>query len=256
MGYDFDQPHRFILIGINHSSQEGDLNKVQELHTSMRNELYNLVRSYVKSSGKDVLVVERREGIVLLIYTGEDGLDPVKLARTIEKRQRELFEHITISMCISREASSIEQLQSFYAECFNTLQVMTRLGRTREIFLVENMSVFDLLYSSPAQEQLLMYAGRTLEKLLQYDQESGGGNLLRTLHVFLANECNFQRTARELSISLSGLKYRIQRVREIGEFDLNNPDQRFNLQLALRILMANGSIVFSDDGKNDKANGS
>ncbi|SDP16765.1 Sugar diacid utilization regulator [Paenibacillus sp. yr247] len=242
MGYDFDLPHRFILIEIGSNK-----NKDQDHLNRMRNELFTLIRSDLNvSSVKDFLVVDRREGIVLLVNTGLNGLDSVKLARTIQKRQKDLLENITISICISREAVSIEQLRSTYTECIQTLQVMKRLGRNSEIISVEEMSVFDLLYASPAQEQLLKYARQSLDKLLQYDQESGGGTLTQTLHVFLSNECNLQRTARVMSVSLSGLKYRIQRIREIGEMDLENPDQRFNLQLALRILIANGSLKVSE----------
>jgi sugar diacid utilization regulator len=242
MGYDFGKPHRFMLVKIIQRGNDNSLIEDQDLPINLRNELLNIVRTKLHSSKKHALIVERRGEIILLGPSDSNGLDFRKVAKILQDRQQQLFANINTSICISREAMSIEVLLSLFEECSNMMKVMTRLGRTSEIFLVEEMNIFDLLYTGSAQEQLLTYASRTLEKLLKYDEGSGGTNLISTLHVFLANECNLQRTAKELNVSLSGLKYRVQRLKDIGEIDFNHADQKFNLQLALRILNANGKI--------------
>ncbi|WP_026565605.1 XylR N-terminal domain-containing protein [Bacillus sp. UNC41MFS5] len=242
MGYDFGKPHRFMLVKMIQPGNDNGLIEDQDLPMNLRNELLNIVRTKLHSSTKNALIVERRGEIILLGPSDPNGLDFRRVAKVLQDRQEQLFANIKTSICISREAMSIEVLQPLFEECSNMMKVMTRLGRTNKIFLVEEMNVFDLLYAGSAQEQLLTYATRTLEKLLKYDEESGGTTLISTLHIFLANECNLQRTSKELNVSLSGLKYRIQRLKDIGEIDFNHADQKFNLQLALRILNANGKI--------------
>lgn len=49
-------------------------------------------------------------------------------------------------------------------------------------------------------------------------------------------ECggNYDLTAKILSLQSSTLRYRLQRIRDVSGLDLNDPDTRFNLQLATR----------------------
>lgn len=242
MGSDLDRPHRFMLIGIDPPSFTAQMKKDQARVMSIRDALFDLVRSVVKVSAKNALVVERGEGIVVLAPT---DLNPTLVSRSIKSRLRELPDKLSISICISRESTSVEQLRSTFTECRTAMQVLTRLDRFGEVFFVENLNVFDFLYAGPSQDQLRLYSERALDKIIQYEEAHAGG-LLRTLYMYLAHECNLQHTARAMNLSLSGLKYRLQRLREIGELDLDNPDTRFNLQLALRILVASGVISLKD----------
>lgn len=246
MGYDLDRPHRFLLIEIDPTWVTVRTEKEQKQFLGMRKTLFDLVQSVVNKLNKHSMVIERSNGIVILAYTGADGLSIPQAVSEIQARQFEVLGSISISICISRESLSIEQLRTAFPECRNTLQVMVKAGRLGEVIYVEKMKTFDLLYAGPSQDQLLLYSKHLLAKLLQYD-ESYGGQLTQTLHVFLANDCNLQQTARALNISLSGLKYRLQRLQEVGGLTWDDPDERFNLQLALRILKANGIIKLTED---------
>lgn len=44
----------------------------------------------------------------------------------------------------------------------------------------------------------------------------------------------YDLTAKTLSLHRSTLRYRLQRIRDMSGHDLNDPDTRFNLQLATR----------------------
>lgn len=243
MDRDFQRPHRFLLIDIAPPYSMVKTTKDHEQFLLTRKELFNIVYAVEREMHEHVMVVERPQGLLLLAQTGDTGVDSTKLAREILDRQRKSIDRLSISICISQESRSIEQLRSAFSNCRNTLDVMTRLGRHNDIFYTEEMSVFDLLYAGPSQDQVRSFAHRTVSDLLDYD-ETYGGELTQTLYAFLVNECNLQRTARALNISLSGLKYRLQRLREIGKFDLDDSNERFNLQLALRILLATGKITF------------
>jgi DNA-binding PucR family transcriptional regulator len=43
-----------------------------------------------------------------------------------------------------------------------------------------------------------------------------------------------------LFILVNTLKYRLKRIQEIARLDLNSPEQRFNVHLAVKILQAIG----------------
>jgi sugar diacid utilization regulator len=54
------------------------------------------------------------------------------------------------------------------------------------------------------------------------------------LSVYLERGGNYNATAQALVVHRSTLKYRLQRIRELSGHDVNDPDSRFNLQLATR----------------------
>jgi len=239
MGYDFDTPHRFLLINTNCGSLQTKKEN-QEMLTA-RKKVVNLVRTILNRSQKNVLIDEKSDVIIVLTDTGEDSEEFEKIIRSIQSRHKGVFPGVPFSMCVSKESRSIRQLRVVFEECQNNLNVMKRLGKKEEIIYVEKMTLFDFLYVSPSQNQLKVYAEQMLEKLLTYD-ENGGSQLIETLFLYLENKCNMQQTARDLNVSSSGLKYRMQRLREVGGIDLEDAKERFNIHLALNILIADGRI--------------
>ncbi|MEB3103687.1 XylR N-terminal domain-containing protein [Ferviditalea candida] len=239
LGYDLQRHQRFLLISMDRACLENQYEKDEASAIQLRKQLFESARSAANMFAKGSLVVQRPEGIAILIY--DDGLSPNTLAQNISRRQKEVLQELTISIFISRKVTSMEDLRTAYNECKNAQQVMSRLGKNELVLSVDEMQVFDLLYAGNAQNSLQAYAARQLKKLIDYDH-AHNGQLIQTLYMYLTHECNFQHTARAMNLSLSGLKYRLQRLREVGNVDLENPDTRFDLQLAIRILLTSGTI--------------
>ena len=72
-----------------------------------------------------------------------------------------------------------------------------------------------------------------LGTLLDYDERKGS-DLVVTVTEYLECGGNWDDTAHALSVHRSTLKYRLQRIRDLTGYDLNDPDTHFNLQLATR----------------------
>lgn len=241
MGHDFNQPHCFLLISTNRGASLQTSKENQQMLT-IRKKVVNIVRSVMNTYKQKTIIDDKREGIIVLTDMEKNSNDFDLMIKYIQNRCREVLPDFPLSICISRESSSIEQLRIVFEECQNTQNVMKRLEQKEEIIFVEKITLFDLLYVSTSQDQLIMYAERVLENLLEYDLKYGGSQLIQTLYVFLENKCNHEQTSRDLNVSSSGLKYRMRRIREIGEINLEDPIERFNLQLAINILIANGKI--------------
>lgn len=75
---------------------------------------------------------------------------------------------------------------------------------------------------------------RALQPLLDYDR-THGGDLVRTLHAYLALNCNASRTAEALYLHRSGLLYRLRRIEDILHVRLDSFHQRLALELAVSI---------------------
>jgi hypothetical protein len=84
-------------------------------------------------------------------------------------------------------------------------------------------------------DQLRRFAERLLRPLVEYD-EKHGASLVSTLAAYLDASASPTATARVLNLHINSLYYRLQRLSELGGFDLDSPETRFELQLALRVM--------------------
>ena len=70
---------------------------------------------------------------------------------------------------------------------------------------------------------------------MAYDQRHQA-HLVLTLSTYLAHNGNLQATARELSLHVNSVAYRLQRIQAIAELNLEQSEDRLLAQVALKIL--------------------
>ncbi len=95
------------------------------------------------------------------------------------------------------------------------------------------LGVFRMLAAIPDLTDVDAFVREWLGTLLDYDARKSA-ELVHTLTQYLEHGGNYDATAAVLSVHRSTLKYRLQRIRELTGFELNDPDVHFNLQLATR----------------------
>jgi len=76
-----------------------------------------------------------------------------------------------------------------------------------------------------------------LGPLLQADAQEGS-DYVRTLRGWLAQDRHLERSAAALHVHPNTVRYRISRAQQILGLDLKSVDNRFQIDLALRVLEA------------------
>jgi DNA-binding PucR family transcriptional regulator len=99
--------------------------------------------------------------------------------------------------------------------------------------LFDDLGVFQLLAEVEDTVSVERFVRTWLGPLLDYDARKPA-DLVPTLSRFLELGQAYDATSEALAIHRSTLKYRLQRIREISQRDLSDPDTQFNLQLATR----------------------
>ena len=97
----------------------------------------------------------------------------------------------------------------------------------------ETLGIYRMLSEVPEQATVEEFVRRWLGPLLDYDQRKDAA-LVETLSAYLECGGSYAATSTALSLHRSTLRYRLQRLREVSDLDLKDPDVRFNLQLATR----------------------
>ena len=96
-----------------------------------------------------------------------------------------------------------------------------------------DLGMVRLLYNNDRRE-LEEFYHETLGELEQYDQELGN-DLTTTLKSYLAHSCDLKRTAQALFLHPNTLRYRLKKVEELLEIDLEDLDTKLDLMIAFKI---------------------
>jgi sugar diacid utilization regulator len=109
---------------------------------------------------------------------------------------------------------------------------MERLAGTDQVSSFDDLGVYRLLAGLEDVAEVERFVRSRLGKLVEHDTRRNS-ELVRTLTQYL--ECgSYDGTTAALFVHRSTLKYRLNQIRDITGYDLNDPETRFSLQLSTR----------------------
>jgi sugar diacid utilization regulator/putative methionine-R-sulfoxide reductase with GAF domain len=103
------------------------------------------------------------------------------------------------------------------------------------VMVFDELGVLQFLLTPSDRSDLDRFVERTLGVLLDYDR-THKTSLIPTIEAYLAADCNLHRAAQRLFVHPKTMRYRLQRMQSLTGLRFDRQDDRFNLQLALKIL--------------------
>ena len=139
-----------------------------------------------------------------------------------------------LSVGVSQPRSGAEGVPEAFREAQGALNLGSRLfGPGRTTFYGE-LGLYRLLLTMASWPGLRAFHDETLDKLLAADRKSNG-ELARTLEAYFASRCSPTEAAERLHVHRNTLLYRLRRIESITGLDLEDPETRLALNLALHI---------------------
>lgn len=161
------------------------------------------------------------------------------LAEQILEQTMKLFPKVTLTVGIGSNCIELSDYYRSYQSALKAIEIGKTLRKQSQIISLDQFGAHALLFSAFNPADLRRFAHAQIGSLLVYDV-TYQAELLPTLQEFLNNRGNVEKTARSMNLSISGLKYRLQRIEEITGQNPKDPQASFNLQLALSILQLMG----------------
>jgi DNA-binding PucR family transcriptional regulator len=138
---------------------------------------------------------------------------------------------------ISDKSEDIEHVLDNLDESFITLRMSTE----KKIIHFKDLGIVGILINSKNVSGIKKIAKQELGPIYLLS-EVKMKELLKTLYVFLANGGKLQQTMDDLSLSMSGLMYRINKIEKLIKKDLRDSSQSYQLLLILDSLLALGEL--------------
>jgi purine catabolism regulator len=224
LGHDISVPHAAITFrweGENHPS-------LRRLETAINGEI-----SLTRVSALIRVENETGHAGAFVALESVNSVKPARdLAAAIYSRTMAEYPKATLRCGIGRPVAGIAEWRTSYREAEQALEMASQLDERQPIFFGD-LSVYRLLFKMAEHPDLVSFCNETLGALTHYDKEQNS-NLVETLEAFFAHHGNLSQTAESLFIHRNTLQYRMDRIAEIASIDLDNPETRLALQLAIK----------------------
>ncbi|MCL5075225.1 MAG: PucR family transcriptional regulator ligand-binding domain-containing protein [Chloroflexi bacterium] len=234
--YDLTQPGAILIIDIDdlqlHPWQMQSEKSIQR----MKERLFALTRRYFRWRRLPHLSLQKSDSVIILLQLS--GPDPED---ELQKTTRQLFQEInsdlqeiSVSIGVGRVYREPEQLLKSYQEAQIALHASQNIYGNNRLTFYANLGINRILCEIPSVEAIDAFVEEVLGPLIRYDQ-GRDKDLLCTLQSYLEMNGHKEATAKKMHIHRSSLLYRLKRIQEILGVNLEDPEVRLNLSLALRI---------------------
>ncbi|HWQ75851.1 MAG TPA: helix-turn-helix domain-containing protein [Syntrophomonas sp.] len=140
-----------------------------------------------------------------------------------------------LSAGFSNSFSDIMDALRFYKQALRAVETGVFVSRGRGVFHYSDMMVFYAAKSLAKHDNLEEFCPAAVTTLQDYDARHGT-LLLETLEKYLLYVGNPVAAAKALNIHRNTLLYRINKIKELAQIDLDNGDERLKIQLYLKFL--------------------
>ena len=230
----------YYLIEVMSFKTKGDEQKDIDLEIDYLGDLINTfvasieeLMDYYKLEG---LVSTKTSGIQVLL----SFLDSKNISKKVEdfntKLQRtfnDKYKNVDIKVGVGRVYKNLDNVHKSFLDAVRTVRIGKSIT-SKEIVTYDELGIFKILSQDYLNEELEDFYNTTLKPLVDYDNKKTT-ELVRTLEVYFSCSGNLTKISKELFAHYNTVLYRISRINEITGMNLENPHNRLNLEIALKI---------------------
>jgi sugar diacid utilization regulator len=230
IGFQLEAP--YFMIGFSRSKQI----KADTDDYGFKHELMSDISMYLKDRKINALLGERQGHIVILFS---------ECFKFKSQKNKKIFCQSLLDFCkrkypehqlyagISSSSELIEEATQLYDECLSALKVA---NAKRNFVFYDSLGIEGVMHHMKNVKPIEKFMKKKLGKLIDEDKNRDM-ELTKTLYCYLSNGCNVHKTARVMNFSISGLRYRLKKVNEILQTDINIPGVGYQIFLALQFFI-------------------
>lgn len=231
-------PNRIGVFSIEYQS---NLSKDDDLLTieSQKTKLWEKVRKALLLLDSS-LMITRKDGLYIVIVPEKNEKEISDywgmLYNRMSRVSTEEMNQFEIYLGISPSAKSIDDYHNCYNQALQALRIVSNRFPKKKYLSFESLGSYSVLSTIHDSKESIMFVEQYLSPLLNYKGgKSKGKDFFDTLRMYLMMKGNLKDTSEQLYIHRSSLKYRLEKITEILNVNIDDSEERFKLMLAYKL---------------------
>lgn len=234
LGVKLSSPYFVIALKATHRSS-----LMEELE--FNDGVINYLDQYFKGQQISALMGLKSERIIILC----SGNTLLKNQKNQQQLCEKLYHHLLkkypqnqFKFGISSLSDELDHINELYEESLVSVKIASK---SRRVVPYGALGIEGILFQLNNENKVQKLIQKKMGKLLEEDKHKNG-ELTKTLYEYLNTGCNVLKTARIMNFSVSGLRYRLDRISEILEMDIKKPSNTYQIFMALQFLILSGEV--------------
>lgn len=238
-GWDFSAGGFIVIIDINNFKKY----YLKELSSKEGRQLQNYVNyifdtsiQYMHATFPSAHYYSQSDYISFLI--GE------KLSSVVQEKLKNVFHQIqyalevtvpfTVSMGVGTYIENIIDIHHSYEQARQVIQAVYQTHQFNRITFYNQIGLYKLLFSVAYNKEAIEFCDKYVQPLREYDIQHHA-NLIETIQAIVNCGWNLKAASDALYLHYNSVKYRFQKICEILDMDLRNPEKHTEVELALKL---------------------
>lgn len=217
-GYHPKSTYIICIIPSSSSAAKGDIEK-------------SYIKDFFSKNKVKIINILHQNNHIIIFNDITEELIQSLITKFIKENPHKMLKKNT-SIGIGNKIYDIKDIKYAYDSALESL----RYAKNKHINCgyFNNLGI-DKLFFEVKNEDLLHSYHDCLKPLQDYDNKHNS-DLLKTLYIYIKNNGSIQKVSEELFCHRNTINYRINRIKELLNIDLDNAENIFNLQLAYHVL--------------------
>lgn len=225
LGLDFGVPQQMIVVDFPEKAKAFGGGSVDVEHTLSR---------IMQQASVQAGLVAIEGGVVCLVphEAGSRQERRMKLMRRIADELARYFDEAPIVVAGSL-CAALEDYPAAWQRCSRMIRIGRSFGLTGALS-TQDFGPLPMLVSAADVGDVRSFVSESIGAIAEHDRENGTP-YLETLSAFLEEGCRGQACADRLGLHVTTLRYRLARMQELFGIDVETPERRFAVELAIRL---------------------
>ncbi|MBU9723172.1 MULTISPECIES: helix-turn-helix domain-containing protein [Bacillaceae] len=236
LNWDLFEPHRIgIFSFVIGNGNDEPINLLES--EAKKTWIWDYVRDNLSKSEPNIIFTRKENYFIVIVPTELASRQAdywSRLYRKVIKLVKVNSSLVKTYLGVSQTAENLEDYFVCYKQALQALQITCNRFPEKGYLTFDDLGSYTVLYNLNDQTAADLFLKKYLNPLLNYRRERNT-DLFNTLRVYLNCKGNIKETSEELYIHRSSLKYRLEKVREVLDIDIDDAEQRFNLMLAYKL---------------------
>lgn len=180
---------------------------------------------------EECILFEKHNQIFSLIQSSEnEHQNIVSYLKNVCKLSLQNSSIIDVAVSVSAPFRNLKDYDEKIKSVVKIMEIGQKVRPDEKVYTYDKLGIYEILINLSTNSTAMLYADEVLSPLTSDD-----GELLETLIAFLKENGNVSRTAETLFIHRRTMTFRLQKIKELLNMQLDDPENLFTLRFCLKL---------------------